>query len=254
MSFILDALKKSESERQQQAGPALFEVRVAPPRAGLPIWAVVAGIALGVAAATIAVLLWRGSARSDTDTAAASGTAAAPAAGVAGDAVAGISSAAPLTSAATSAATIPNANTPAAGSTSAATPPTASRFNPPLVDDPASDTSADADETAADRMPALPAGSGAMNGPAAPAAANGRSHSTGLPSRDDLIASGQAQIPDVQLNLHVYDSKPAARFVIVNGQRAHEGEVLANGVRVDEVTSDGAVLSFRGARFLLPIP
>src|SRR5205823_4881514 len=31
MSFILDALKKSESDRQRRSGPALFEVKVAPP-------------------------------------------------------------------------------------------------------------------------------------------------------------------------------------------------------------------------------
>jgi hypothetical protein len=39
MSFILDALKKSETDRQRQNGPALFEVKVAPPRNGLPLWA-----------------------------------------------------------------------------------------------------------------------------------------------------------------------------------------------------------------------
>ena len=32
MSFILDALKKSETDRQRQASPALFEVKVAAPR------------------------------------------------------------------------------------------------------------------------------------------------------------------------------------------------------------------------------
>lgn len=40
MSFILDALKKSESDRQRQSGPALFEVKVAPPKTRFPIWAV----------------------------------------------------------------------------------------------------------------------------------------------------------------------------------------------------------------------
>lgn len=40
MSFILDALKKSESDRQRQTGPALFEVKVAPPKARFPVWAV----------------------------------------------------------------------------------------------------------------------------------------------------------------------------------------------------------------------
>src|SRR5262245_27436240 len=41
MSFILDALKKSENDRQRQSGPALFEVRVAPPRSKLPMLAIV---------------------------------------------------------------------------------------------------------------------------------------------------------------------------------------------------------------------
>jgi general secretion pathway protein B len=45
MSFILDALKKSESDRQRQTGPALFEVKVAPPRARFPVWAIaIAGL------------------------------------------------------------------------------------------------------------------------------------------------------------------------------------------------------------------
>ena len=32
MSFILDALKKAEAERQRQTGPTLLEVRVTQPR------------------------------------------------------------------------------------------------------------------------------------------------------------------------------------------------------------------------------
>jgi len=40
MSFILDALKKSETDRQRQTGPALFEVKVAQPKAGFPVWAI----------------------------------------------------------------------------------------------------------------------------------------------------------------------------------------------------------------------
>jgi general secretion pathway protein B len=46
MSFILDALKKSEGERQRQSGPALFEVKVAPPKTRLPPWAVAVGALL----------------------------------------------------------------------------------------------------------------------------------------------------------------------------------------------------------------
>jgi hypothetical protein len=37
VSFILDALKNPESDRQRQSGPALFEVKVAPPRTPAPV-------------------------------------------------------------------------------------------------------------------------------------------------------------------------------------------------------------------------
>lgn len=60
MSFILDALKKSENERQKQSGPALFEVKVAPPPRRFPVWAVVVGALLGVnLIVLVAVLLLR---------------------------------------------------------------------------------------------------------------------------------------------------------------------------------------------------
>src|SRR6202044_1415220 len=55
MSFILDALKKSETDRQRQNGPALFEVRVAPPRSGLPLWAI--GLAV-LLAGNLVIVAW----------------------------------------------------------------------------------------------------------------------------------------------------------------------------------------------------
>src|SRR5262244_1099419 len=59
MSFILDALKKSESDRQRQSGPALFEVKVAPPRRGLPLWAIAIGLLLAVNLGIIAWMMLR---------------------------------------------------------------------------------------------------------------------------------------------------------------------------------------------------
>src|SRR5487761_729483 len=59
MSFILDALKKSESDRQRQSGPSLFEVKVAPPRRSLPIWAVAIAVLLGINVIVISWMLLR---------------------------------------------------------------------------------------------------------------------------------------------------------------------------------------------------
>ena len=59
MSFILDALKKSETDRQRQNGPALFEVRAAPPRDKLPVWAVGLGVLLAINLVIVAWVLLR---------------------------------------------------------------------------------------------------------------------------------------------------------------------------------------------------
>ena len=48
MSFILDALKKSEAERQRQAGPALIEMRVVGTRRRVPVWLLAAAGALAL--------------------------------------------------------------------------------------------------------------------------------------------------------------------------------------------------------------
>jgi general secretion pathway protein B len=66
MSFILDALKKSESERHRNSGPVLMDVRIAPPRRRLPVWAWVIVAVLGINLLILAWLLWRSPRRSET--------------------------------------------------------------------------------------------------------------------------------------------------------------------------------------------
>ena len=77
MSFILDALKKSETDRQRQSGPSLFEVKVAAPRRRLPIWAVAIAVLLGINLIVVSWMLLRRP--SPQQSAATSSAAAAPA-------------------------------------------------------------------------------------------------------------------------------------------------------------------------------
>ena len=65
MSFILDALKKSEVERQRQAIPGLMDSRPLPPRAKFPLWAAALIALLVVNLVILAVVLTRGGARAD---------------------------------------------------------------------------------------------------------------------------------------------------------------------------------------------
>lgn len=67
-------------------------------------------------------------------------------------------------------------------------------------------------------------------------------------SRDDLLAAGDA-VPESQVSLHVYDADPGKRFVFLNGQRLREGDVAANGLRVERIDADGVVLDHRGSDF-----
>jgi len=55
----------------------------------------------------------------------------------------------------------------------------------------------------------------------------------------------------LRLDVHVYSDKPRDRFVLINLQKYHEGEQLQEGPVVDEITVDGVVLSLQGQQFLV---
>lgn len=68
------------------------------------------------------------------------------------------------------------------------------------------------------------------------------------------------QVPDdilqklnhgLRLDVHVYSEKPEDRFVLVNLQKYREGEQLQEGPLLDAITPDGIVLSLQGQRFLV---
>jgi len=59
MSFILDALKKSESERQRQSVPGLLDVPMPAPKQRFPIWGMLLGLLLGVNLVVLLVVLVR---------------------------------------------------------------------------------------------------------------------------------------------------------------------------------------------------
>lgn len=66
MSFILDALKKAESERNRQSGPVLMNARLAPPRRHLPAWSWALGVVLLGNLAFLGWLLLRPASAPDT--------------------------------------------------------------------------------------------------------------------------------------------------------------------------------------------
>jgi general secretion pathway protein B len=239
MSFILDALKKSETDRQRQAAPALFEVKVAAPRRRLPLWATGLAVLLGVNVLVLAWLLLR---NAGSDAPATPAADAAPA-----------SVAAPPKGAA-SEVTVPATVTFQVNVPANAAPAPASASDPgvvapspapPLAEEPllsSQEAAVPPDYDSRDYEPAItPEQAGAM-------AAARRAGS--LPSRDEMLARG-TQLPDLRLDLHVYDADPAKRFVFINMRKLREGDSLPEGVRVEEITQTGARLAYQGSQFVL---
>jgi general secretion pathway protein B len=69
--------------------------------------------------------------------------------------------------------------------------------------------------------------------------------------QDAAITPG-TNIPALRLDLHAYAARPQDRWVMINMHKVREGDTLPEGVRVDSITPDGAVLSYHGSSFLLP--
>jgi general secretion pathway protein B len=71
-----------------------------------------------------------------------------------------------------------------------------------------------------------------------------------LPRPGELVAAGIA-VPLLALQLHVYDSDRAKRFVIINGRRYTEGATLSEGPALVSIERRGVVLRQQGRDFLL---
>jgi general secretion pathway protein B len=274
MSFILDALKKSESDRQRQSGPALFEVRVAPPRNSLPLWAIGLAVLLAVNLVIVAWVLLRRPAAQEQPAAAATGSYPGPNVATANPSAsmanANVANAAPQPLGPPQGPSAPQpgfgAQTPSTAVPVAGAPPVApvgqtagmTQQAPGMGQSTAPTMGGAATNTVA-------AANDAGNGPAenpddyAPAADPApapfgnrvtRSTPSGVPLYQD--AAQTTHLPTLHLDLHVFAASPEQRFVMINTRKLREGDSLPEGVRVESITPDGAVLSLNGTRFLLP--
>lgn len=212
MSYILDALRKAERERNLGRPPDLRSVPVQePPRRNL---AGVLVLALLVNAVLAGYLVWqRPWAQSEPQ------AAAVPAAPVA-----------------------ESAPQPAAVEPPAATLATAPQPDPLPV---ATEPSPEAIPLPADEPP--PAGP-AIDSPEPVAVID-----LLPPPLHTMPAPFRQALPALNLDVHVYSEQPERRFVIINSAQYRIGEPLREGPLLEDIASEGAVLSFLGERFLLPV-
>jgi general secretion pathway protein B len=268
VSFILDALRKSEHERQRQAGPALVEAAVAAPKAKTNVWATAAVALLVVNLAAIGVLLLVKSGDEPDAARAVAGPATSPAEPAPTTATttpaqpravpaeqASVTQLAPATVASPQAVPAPML------APAATVRPPATR-NP--LEDEVSSYGAPIDAEAAARAAAPPDGPPAVvatrrgsvvyeslpeANPAGGYAAPATTGTSSLPTADEFTARGG--LPELKLELHVYSTRPQERIVFVNGHSYREGDTTQEGAAVEEITRDGVIMNLRGSRFLL---
>jgi general secretion pathway protein B len=219
MSYILDALRRADSERERGSVPGLHTQPVPPgsadARTGAPArpWAWIAvGLSLGLLM-PLAWLAWRPQTPADTVALAPPAPAPAPAPAV----------------------TPPPAmpDEPAALPPVVAAPPVA----PPVVEQAAPPAPAPAPVAAA---PAAPP-------PPAPAPAAGGRILTQSELPDDVRRS----LPALSVGGSVYSSNPSDRVLILNGRPFREGDQPTPELTLEEIRLKSAVLRFRNHRYAI---
>lgn len=137
-------------------------------------------------------------------------------------------------------------------------PPPAPASRPAIVDAPRVDPLAAAPPVqsppvrAATRDPAPPA---AVE-PAQPAATKlvAAEATAGEPltkalSLSELPQAVRQEIPAIAISLHAYARDPKDRVVMINNQMLRQGDLVAPGLRLEQITQEGVVLGYQGYRF-----
>ena len=219
MSFILDALKKSESDRQEKSTPDISDVPTATPssRNGLGAWYLVGFLSI-VVVALIVVLLR-------------------PAKGPVPIVTQEIS----LPTRGTE---TPAREPPSYTVDRAVPEPSAVREDTRPAPEPAPRPAPEPLEPVAETPRPEPVPQ--------PQTASPTVADEPYITFNDLRASGSIDLPDLHIDLHVFSEQPSDRFVFINMNQYRENAVLTEGPRLREITSDGVLLEYVGTTFLLP--
>lgn len=263
MSFILDALKKADADRERERGavPTLHAQAAtlgstARPQ-GAPVqWLV--WVVLVLAVLLIGAAIWIAFVRPPS--APPAGMASAPAAGsVAAPAPAPALSSAPSIAPPQFVVTVQPkppvvqparpelAAKPATPAVSPPAPPAATAANPPAPSaptPPAPGAPTPPPKTVEFQRNAVP-----LAPPPAPILDTPKPAAERILSQSELPPDVARAVPAISFGGSMYSANPTNRMLIINGQPLHEGDEAAPGLVVDQIRAKSAVFRFRGYRF-----
>ena len=248
MSYILDALRKADAERERgsipdlHAQPVLRGSNAAAPVASARVWIGVAAAASVIALGTVGWALLTRDAPRDTVAvvsavapAAAPAPAPAPAAVSAVPAVPAVAAPQPVTAPAQVPANSPSP-APVQPARAPAMPATTTRST--AADLPPAET-----PRPVARKPAAAAPAAAAEPPAATASEPRLYTLAELP--DDI----RRELPALAIGGAMYSESPASRMLIINGQVFHERDKLSPNLTLVQIKLKSAVLDYRGYRY-----
>lgn len=64
----------------------------------------------------------------------------------------------------------------------------------------------------------------------------------------------QRALPSLAVTIHVYSQEESQRILFINNREYRKGSQIEGGIRVEDIVPDGAVLSYQGERFKLSRP
>jgi len=264
VSFILDALQKSENERQRQAGPGFATVPESSGGRPRKIWPFVVAVLLAVNLVVIGAVLMRD--RPGTPDAApaigpartvpAARPAPQPPASPSGTQSSTSPRSAPAGTSSTTRSAPESAQQATAAGQEPATGPGPDRQVRPLAEEVRGGRSTGAvagDGSAKDTATAESAtATVAATRQASPPAQQAPSSSVdSLPTSNDLRLEGFLTGPPLHLDLHVYYPDHQRRVVFISGSKYREGDTTKAGTLVREIVPEGVILEERGRRYLL---
>lgn len=95
--------------------------------------------------------------------------------------------------------------------------------------------------------------SGRTATPAPTTALPARSAEDRVPRLAELPESLRQALPKLAISGSIYSEDAASRFVMINGEVAREGAVLAPDLVLEQIRPRELVMRFRGQRYLQPV-
>jgi len=245
MSYILDALRKSDQQRQRGTTPTLLAVQenaAAPRQPASLAYGLIAAVLIGVGVVIGWLRPWHSE---QTAPATPEVVAASPRQATPLNMTPPESTPVPSTPATPSSQTMPQPQPePVLQSTTAEPAPSASAARPK----PKRPARATVDEAGSPREAETPATERAA-APAPPVdLADGTSVPTVVEMRD-LPLQVRQSLPAMAISFHAYSGTPDSRLVGINNRIRREGDTIAPGLLLEQITPDGMIFGYEGYRF-----